>query len=263
MSLLEAELAGGRPDRWRDGVQVARHARFPDRAHPRDRQPAAGPSVDDAGFYAAMQRQREQSREAGKAGPVRGQARPRCLPGDPGAVRADRVPRVRRHRGGGPGARGAGKPGEGPPAATDAGPWRSSSTARPFYAEAGGQVGDTGIISTATGRAARHRHHARPARAAPPPRRGGGGPPRARPGGRRRSVDAERRAAIRRNHTGTHLLHWALREVLGHHVKQQGSLVAPDRLRFDFTHYAPVSRAELDQVEDLVNAADPRRHGAW
>ncbi len=67
------------------------------------------------------------------------------------------------------------------------------------------------------------------------------------------AVDAERRAAIRRNHTGTHLLHWALREVLGQHVKQQGSLVAPDRLRFDFTHYAPVTRAELDEVEDLAN----------
>ena len=49
--------------------------------------------------------------------------------------------------------------------------------------------------------------------------------------------------------------------MLGHHVKQQGSLVAPDRLRFDFTHYAQVSRAELDKVEDLVNAAGPRRHG--
>jgi alanyl-tRNA synthetase len=122
----------------------------------------------------------------------------------------------------------------------------------PFYAESGGQVGDTGIISTATGRArvldttlalpGLHRHFATIEHGYISP----GEEAQA-------SVDAERRAAIRRNHTGTHLLHWALREVLGKHVKQQGSLVAPDRLRFDFTHYAQVTRAELDQVEDLVN----------
>lgn len=121
----------------------------------------------------------------------------------------------------------------------------------PFYAESGGQVGDAGVITTATGRAkvtdttaplpGLHRHLAsvegvisagQEARAV---------------------VDRERREATMRNHTGTHLLHWALREVLGPHVKQQGSLVAPERLRFDFTHYSQVSRAELDRVEDLVN----------
>ena len=68
------------------------------------------------------------------------------------------------------------------------------------------------------------------------------------------AIDAERRAAIRRNHTGTHLLHWALRSVLGDHVKQQGSLVAPDRLRFDFTHYNPVTPEQIAEIEDLVNA---------
>src|SRR5205807_2722748 len=68
------------------------------------------------------------------------------------------------------------------------------------------------------------------------------------------AIDAERRDRIRRNHTATHILHWALREVLGPHVKQQGSLVAPDRLRFDFSHYQPVTREELDQVEALANA---------
>jgi alanyl-tRNA synthetase len=126
--------------------------------------------------------------------------------------------------------------------------------ATPFYAEAGGQVGDTGWIETTGGRArvidttyalpglVRHVARLEEGRVAP------GEVARAH-------VDAERRAAIRRNHTGTHLLHWALREVLGEHVKQQGSLVAPDRLRFDFTHYAPVSPDEMRQVEDLVNRA--------
>ncbi len=123
----------------------------------------------------------------------------------------------------------------------------------PFYAESGGQIGDIGTITGPEGSidvldctyalADLHRHV-----------------------GRIRSgvveagtlvsaeIDNERRAAIRRNHTGTHILHWALREVLGHHVKQAGSLVAPDRLRFDFSHYEGVSPSQLREIERVANA---------
>ena len=70
-------------------------------------------------------------------------------------------------------------------------------------------------------------------------------------------VDAELREATMRNHTGTHLLHAALRNVLGTHVKQAGSLVDPDRLRFDFSHFTGVADEELQDIEDLANKRSP------
>jgi alanyl-tRNA synthetase len=125
----------------------------------------------------------------------------------------------------------------------------------PFYVEAGGQVSDQGaIVSEATGAAARVEGMSRL----------GQGAPRAHRVTVERgtlsegdivtvSVDADRRDATRRNHTATHLLHAALRQVLGPHVKQAGSLVAPDRLRFDFVHFAALTRDELESIERLVN----------
>ncbi|MGH2669016.1 MAG: alanine--tRNA ligase-related protein, partial [bacterium] len=122
----------------------------------------------------------------------------------------------------------------------------------PFYAEAGGQVGDTGIM-TARG----VRVEVGDARRVGPGVTGHVArvtTGRLRVGMRvRAAIDGDRRAAIKRNHTATHLLHRALGEVLGDHARQAGSLVAPDRLRFDFTHLAPLSPEERAAVERRVN----------
>ncbi|HZX42777.1 MAG TPA: alanine--tRNA ligase, partial [Myxococcaceae bacterium] len=124
----------------------------------------------------------------------------------------------------------------------------------PFYGESGGQVGDTGRIVGHGGKAeAQVRDAKRPV-----------------PGlvvhevqvasGAlgvgdmvQLSVDGQRRDAIRANHSATHLLHRALKIVLGEHVKQAGSVVAPDYLRFDYSHFSPPTTEQLEQVEDLVN----------
>ncbi len=122
----------------------------------------------------------------------------------------------------------------------------------PFYAEAGGQVGDTGAITGSTGQA-----EVLDTEALVP----GLNVSRIRVttgklqvgGTVVAEVDMERRNAVRRNHTGTHLLHAALREVVGPHVKQAGSRVAPEGLRFDFTHFAGLTQRSLEDIERLVN----------
>jgi len=122
----------------------------------------------------------------------------------------------------------------------------------PFYAESGGQVGDVGRIIGPEGEMEVNATLKDPTGLII--HQG-----RMRSGWLRKGdtltllVDGAAREATARNHTATHLLHAALREVLGEHVKQAGSLVAPDRLRFDFTHFSPVDTETLDRIEALVN----------
>lgn len=122
----------------------------------------------------------------------------------------------------------------------------------PFYAEAGGQVADVGTLEGPRGVAevvdvqrplpGLTVHRIRVLRGA------------IRRGERlRAAIDAERRALIVKNHTATHLLHEVLHRVLGDHVRQEGSLVAPDRLRFDFRHFGPLTAPEMARIERMVN----------
>lgn len=124
--------------------------------------------------------------------------------------------------------------------------------ATPFYGETGGQVGDTGVAKSPQGGlkvvdakrplSPLYVHHCE-----------------LESGSVKvgdvldLAVDDERRNAIRRNHSATHLLHWALHTVLGNHVAQKGSLVSPDRLRFDFSHLAPMTAEEKQKAENLAN----------
>jgi len=122
----------------------------------------------------------------------------------------------------------------------------------PFYGAAGGQVGDTGVITSAAGKVMVE--DTQKPLAGLVVHQG-----KVTEGGLKVGdsvellVDEARRNRIRRNHSATHLLHLALHKVLGAHAQQKGSLVGPDRLRFDFTHTKPLSAEEIKQVEDLVN----------
>ena len=129
----------------------------------------------------------------------------------------------------------------------------------PFYGEAGGQVGDRGVVRSAGAellvedtlkpKTGLFVHRGRVTRGA------------LRVGDEiELLVDVARRERTRRNHSATHLLHWALRQVLGGHAQQKGSLVGPERLRFDFTHSRAVTPEELARIEELVNARTLGNH---
>ena len=122
----------------------------------------------------------------------------------------------------------------------------------PFYAESGGQVGDIGVIETPLGRV-EVTDTQKPSGLIVHRGRVVKGSVRTGEIATLR-VDEVARGATVRNHTGTHLLHAALREVVGTEAMQKGSLVAPDRLRFDFTHDAPLTEEQIERIEDLVNA---------
>ena len=215
-----------------------------------------GVEVDVAGFGEEMEAQRRRAREAATGGPAGadpariGAYRELVEQFGPtdfrGYVETSSTARVLAVLPGPPGA--AGPDGDGGAAEVV----EVFLDRTPFYAESGGQVGDTGTITTESGTLevldttsavpGLVRHTARAVSGLVT----AGQEATAQ-------IDAARREAIRRNHTGTHLLHGALREVLGSHVKQAGSLVAPDRLRFDFSHYSPLTPEELARVEDVAN----------
>ncbi len=202
-----------------------------------------GLTIDQAGFDAAMEEQRRRSQEASKFGvDMRGGAAVdarTAFKGYEGLGLDGRVITLLKGGGAVQELR-AGEEGE------------VVLDRTPFYAEAGGQVGDAGTLTIAgtrflvqdtVKRSAAHSHIGRVSEG------------KIRVGDVvRAEVDGERRRAIALNHTATHLLHAALRKTLGTHVQQKGSLVAPDRLRFDFSHFQSASPAELTEIERLVNA---------
>ncbi len=206
----------------------------------------AGKQVDLAAFEAAMERQRETARAAARSGKaVAGNEAYRKVLDDEGPTT---------FVGYGPDQYTA--PGRVVAVLAELDPERSGHAEvfldrTPFYAESGGQIGDTGTIVTETGVALVYDT------VSPVP---GLVAHRAEISGEifagqdaLATIDGPRRDALRRSHTGTHLLHAALREVLGDHVRQQGSLVAPDRLHFDFSHPARLAKEELDAVVSMAN----------
>ena len=202
-----------------------------------------GLTVDEAGFEAAMDGQRERARAASKFGvagsdALKTDAKTEFL-GYEGTEGASKIVTLF-------------KDGNVVEALADGDEGAVVLAATPFYAESGGQIGDTGIL-VADGKLFRVDDTQK------------SGDANVHFGSLEQGtletgdtleavVDADRRQAIRLNHSATHLMHAALRQVLGDHVTQKGSLVAPDRLRFDFSHYEGVTPGQLQEIEDLVNA---------
>ncbi|KQZ67949.1 MULTISPECIES: alanine--tRNA ligase [unclassified Lysobacter] len=215
-----------------------------------------GLSVDMAGFDAAMEEQKRRAREAGKFGNAT------TMPAELAAQLAPtQFLGYERLTEGGLEVVALLKDGR-PVESIEAGDEAVVILDRtPFYAESGGQVGDAGELDEAgtrfvvrdTQKFAGQFHGHIGTLSAGVLRRGD------RVLG---AVDAPRRAATVLNHSATHLLHAALRQVLGDHVVQKGSLVAPDRLRFDFAHFQPLTDAELAQIERRVNAEVRGNHEA-
>jgi alanyl-tRNA synthetase len=220
----------------------------------------AGVSVDVAGFERLMGDQRERARRAARRGGdgVADRAETLALGSTPSAfVGYDewsvetRVAALERLEGEDWPA-GASSPDLAPEGAAATPPWQAllKLERSPFYAQGGGQVSDAGVIEGERGRAEVLEVH----------RVGDDQVLRVRVYGElavgdevRAAVDAPARRATQGNHTATHLLHWALREELGAGVRQAGSYVGPDKLRFDFTHRGRVPAEQLARVEALVN----------
>jgi alanyl-tRNA synthetase len=201
-----------------------------------------GLAIDSAGYEAAMQKQREQSQAASKFGMdlsagIKIEGKTEFL----GYEGVSDVGQVVALLNGGVAVQAL--------AAGDEGEVFLDRT--PFYAESGGQVGDTGELGNVSARFVVADTQRRGAAFSHLGRLEQG---EIRLGDKLAAkVDAARRQAIMANHSATHLLHAALRQVLGTHVQQKGSLVAPDRLRFDFSHFQAITPEELRRIERLVN----------
>ena len=200
-------------------------------------------TVDDEGFEKAMGQQRDRARAASKFGAA-----------DGGALKTG----VESEFLGYDGTEGSSKivslyqDGESVEVLGEADDGAVILSSTPFYAESGGQVGDTGIL-VESGKLFRVDDTQKSGKANV--HFGSVEQGELRVGDTIDAVvDADRRQEIRLNHSATHLIHAALRQVLGDHVTQKGSLVAPDKLRFDFSHYESVTGEQLQETEDLVNA---------